>query len=65
MKIITATQTEPANEIIKRAGIVTTGVKWNEQFWTYNGITVPRPSVNKWEKECFRIFGIKIKYVNG
>jgi hypothetical protein len=68
MKIIEAKRTERACDIIQRAGVETihTGKQadgTNGIFWKYGDKIVGRPPVNNWEKEMFKHFDIKIKYV--
>jgi len=62
-KIVKASQREPANDIIKRAGVVT--IKENgESYWTYNGKKILRPIVNNWEKRLEQEFKIAIQYTD-
>jgi hypothetical protein len=58
-KIVQASQREPANDIIKRAGIKTTG-----NLWEYKGKRVQRPNGLDWEKRLTEEFNIVIKYTD-
>lgn len=62
-KIVQASQREPANDIIARAGVVTTKEN-GETFWTYNGKKILRPIVNNWELKLEQEFNIAIQYID-
>lgn len=62
-KIIQASVKESANEILERAGVVTTKEN-GDSLWTYNGKKVLRPHVNNWELRLEQEFGISIKYTD-
>jgi hypothetical protein len=61
-KIVKASQMEPANDIIKRAGVVTTKEN-GESYWTYNGKKILRP-MNNWEQRLETEFNIVIQYTD-
>lgn len=58
-KIVQASIKEPINDIIKRAGIKTTG-----NFWEYKGKRVQRPNGLGWEQRLETEFNIAIKYID-
>lgn len=64
MKTIHASDTEPANDIIARAGIETIdlGVNNNTVFWEYGGKRIVRPTYRRWEDVALEQFGILIVY---
>lgn len=62
-KIVQASQREPANDIIARAGVVTTKEN-GETFWSYNGKKVLRPMMNNWEQRIEQEFKIAIQYID-
>lgn len=62
-KIVKVSQREPANDIIARAGVVTTKEN-GETFLTYNGKKILRPIVNNWELKMEQEFNIIIKYTD-
>lgn len=64
MKTVTASEEEPACDIIERAGIevIDLGVNNSTVFFEYEGKRIVRPPIHRWEEVVFEQFGIKIEY---
>lgn len=62
MKIVKGTHDEPAQAIIDRAGIETVHHDWAPTQLIYEGKSIKRPLVNRWEEVALEEFGIKVEY---
>ena len=58
-----ATENEPANDIIARIGIETTE-NLTQTWWTFNGETIVRPAVHRWESVVLEKWDIEVVYVS-
>lgn len=64
MKVVQGNTNEPAQAIIDRAGIETIDIGWASTQWRYEGKTIKRPMVNRWEEVALEEFGIKVEYID-